>query len=1046
MIVPKKFKLKNTIKYPTTIIVGGINKLGLEIADSLIEQGGYVIIIDTVNRENVESLDVFPEGSMISFLDYTSILHLEEDIRRLDYVFYFAHDSHDFKNKLSTGEFLTFSNYLDAILSLSSKFEAKFLLSTSIKAHQMLYTDNDPLLSFKADPNSHTTYTDMELQRYAEGLTLEYNQKIGLDTRITRLGEIIGDGMNFGKNTTYSKLILEAIKNEPLKLSNDGLENEWYVHVLDCSYGLIKAMFSKNTDGETFSVCYENTFTHIAIAYKIQELEENAKEIQFVGDGHPLPPLKIHKPAPNLSKIGWLPRVSFEKAVVQSLAAAKIFLIEIKARSLSGVSTGKLGMVSKLKSFMSLAETNDIKSLQKGSDQDPSQMSSAKDDLRRNRINIANEGLNKRKRSRQKTSVEKFKDNIWNIFKKLASIFSIFRNKSPLEASVIIFVIALVIFLYFMFFSPLIVLAKNILILIPERDKSETYVQNMQFEKLETSSQKISTSLNEIESVMNRFEGIAGFLTLGDEYDKTVELLNTYELYAEGGSDISKALSPISQYLNAYENNTKVRTGTDSYLSLENPGIDYSVYLDKVETNAPYLEIGSQKIEKANERLKLLDVNFLPSFISNNLATQNSKLIDSELLKHADALKFLPEVLGNKTSQTYLIVAMDNTRPTPLGGDLSSFALITLQNGAITEIAVQSFDDVNFDMSLLDSESVAEINTRRFNLKDGKNLKIDDLGSLTSIEDFKEMMKILVKDTYARDINGVVAINLNVFDSLIAELATTSNIEVSNVNFDGDNFLASLNSIQPSNESLEIKSGSLAQLLAIILHGSLSGTQTNFSNIYEILGNGLGNQDIMLSFDNFDYQNFIEENDYDALKIQSADSYVSVGLNVLDNKAVNINKYPSANLALKTEITSNYDLINNLKVTFPNIGSTEEVSICLPLNVTTASIKVEGIEGNRFVVNEGEDAKCIVATILTESEILVSWDLEGHFATNLSSVVMNLAVSKLRGFDTTLDYEIEYDSKFNVSSDTNIQSVGNSIIFTKKLSLDEVIQLFLDGR
>ncbi len=42
----EKQKLKSSIKYPTTIIIRGNNFLAFEVAKSLIEQGGYVIIID----------------------------------------------------------------------------------------------------------------------------------------------------------------------------------------------------------------------------------------------------------------------------------------------------------------------------------------------------------------------------------------------------------------------------------------------------------------------------------------------------------------------------------------------------------------------------------------------------------------------------------------------------------------------------------------------------------------------------------------------------------------------------------------------------------------------------------------------------------------------------------------------------------------------------------------------------------------------------------------------------------------------------------------
>ena len=47
----EKNKLKSSIKYPTSLIIKGNNFLGVEIAKSLIEQGGYVIVID----QDVES-------------------------------------------------------------------------------------------------------------------------------------------------------------------------------------------------------------------------------------------------------------------------------------------------------------------------------------------------------------------------------------------------------------------------------------------------------------------------------------------------------------------------------------------------------------------------------------------------------------------------------------------------------------------------------------------------------------------------------------------------------------------------------------------------------------------------------------------------------------------------------------------------------------------------------------------------------------------------------------------------------------------------------
>ena len=193
-MIASQFKLKNTVKYPTSLIFGGLSKLGLEIADSLLEQGGYVIIVDNYTEENLGRLQVFPKDSMISFVDYTTLPNLDEELRRLDYVFFFNHETNSLDKKRGVQEFLKVSNYLDTVLALTSKFDAKFLLTTSIKAHQIsLYNDDFKLMHHE----EHKIYTDSELQRNSESMVLEAIEKSNLDGRIVRMAEIIGDGIDF---------------------------------------------------------------------------------------------------------------------------------------------------------------------------------------------------------------------------------------------------------------------------------------------------------------------------------------------------------------------------------------------------------------------------------------------------------------------------------------------------------------------------------------------------------------------------------------------------------------------------------------------------------------------------------------------------------------------------------------------------------------------------------------------------------------------------------------------------------------------------------
>lgn len=252
-----KYKSKSNQKRPLSIIVNGVNRLGFELADILLQNNGYVILIDELNDINERKVASFSKDSLVSFLDYSSIPNLDEDLKRLDYVFYFNNECLDEKK---TGDKITLKrkSYLDTILSLSAKYGAKYLMTRSLNG-----TDKD------------------EFKEYSEALTNEYIKKVNLNGRILLLGELLGDGMNFDCPTKINKLIINAAKGESLQVPRQGMEKEWYLNILDAAQAIFKAQFSRITSGKTYIAAYENQYTYISIAYKLQEIEKEAKDIEF---------------------------------------------------------------------------------------------------------------------------------------------------------------------------------------------------------------------------------------------------------------------------------------------------------------------------------------------------------------------------------------------------------------------------------------------------------------------------------------------------------------------------------------------------------------------------------------------------------------------------------------------------------------------------------------------------------------------------------------------------------------------------------------------
>lgn len=1045
-MIPEQYRLKNTIKYPTSLIIGGLSKLGLEIADSLIEQGGYVIVVDTYTDENVAKLEALPKDAMISFLDYTTIPNLDEEIRRLDYVFYFAHESGESVSSISTQDFLNFSNYLDSTLSLASKFDAKFLLTTSIKAHQKVLENEDLQVDYAVENSSrHKIYTNLELQRYAESLTFEYFEKVNLDSRIVRLAELIGDGIDFNKDTAFTSLVLSAALNQTLTLKKDGLETEFLVHVLDAAYGMIKAQFSQNTKGKIFSLAYEHPFTHLSVAYKIQEVEEGAQNIQFVDDKDNLPAIKLYKPAPNLTQIGWTTRVPFDKAVKQSIAAAKIFLLENQTNSQK---SGSKNFVDKLKSFVDLADRGPGDA---GEDLGPVSRLIAErkrqEELKKQRFEYAASTLkSKTKRRRPRTFGEKFQDWTWNQTLSLGKSFGFFKNRTPTELGFIFVSLVVLVVFYFNIFSPTIVLFREVLTLIPEYESLEVNIKSGKLSEIEGNAQRISTSAENIEGVLNRFEWLTSALRLNRNYNEVIKSLQVVKIYADGIEDVGYGVAPLQSYLNEFKNNTQVRAGTDSYLTVSNPGQDYSPILQELKTREPYINLGVDKIKKGNEEINKIDLSLLPSFLQTRINSFKKSFADNQ--DWANKIKgagYLSDLLGFQQTRVYLVLLFDNTRLKPVGGELASYMLITMNKGSVGDVIIQTPADVAFDLTAMDSNTLNMINARKFTLKNAQTVNINDFGSIRDFNEYSAALKEVFQSKYQRQIDGVVALNYNTLEALIKKLSKDQKFEVNGVNFAEGSFLSNLISVQDSNESIASKYRISTRIMASLFNSMLTDLNGNLPSIMEIMDEELVKDDVLVSAENLEYSEFIEEEDLDSGAISEANAYYSVGISIDDQKLVNSNRY--SDVILDTKINFNRDGGEGyeLNLNFPESRTTQEISVCLPPRVPNSAISFGNFPAERVVINSLSLEKCVVFKALSESQLKLSWSITDPAATASGEYTTDVGIGKVRGTSTTAYYSLGFASPLTlvgIEPDLDIPK-DSTITYTEILPGDKVWSLTL---
>jgi UDP-glucuronate decarboxylase len=81
-----------------------------------------------------------------------------------------------------------------------------------------------------------------EGKRMAECLMMDYHRQYGVDTRIARIFNTYGPGMDFDDGRVISNFVTQALKGEPLTIYGDGSQTRSFCYIDEMVEGLIRLM------------------------------------------------------------------------------------------------------------------------------------------------------------------------------------------------------------------------------------------------------------------------------------------------------------------------------------------------------------------------------------------------------------------------------------------------------------------------------------------------------------------------------------------------------------------------------------------------------------------------------------------------------------------------------------------------------------------------------------------------------------------------------------------------------------------------------------
>lgn len=307
-------KIKTNKPTPTSLILYPDNAVGRAIIKSLLTQEGFVIVIDKFSSNSVDKMKDFFGSEYFIYLDESALKDLPSYLNRLDYVFYLNHEYSDPVRQISADDFFYKSNEIKYVLDIVRSYNSKFVITTSINIFQLLSS------SYKeGDSEQFLTYTVQELQRYYESVVIESARKKSIDTRVVRLGNVLGKDIDVDSNAPYIQNIRNAVLGRQIQIVGDGLEPNYYIHQFDAAYGVVKALFSKNTVGKVINLALDQDFTTLNLCYLLQDLEPNAQGLGFREGSISKDIINVKDISSTVELLKLKFKYSFEKSLVETL-------------------------------------------------------------------------------------------------------------------------------------------------------------------------------------------------------------------------------------------------------------------------------------------------------------------------------------------------------------------------------------------------------------------------------------------------------------------------------------------------------------------------------------------------------------------------------------------------------------------------------------------------------------------------------------------------------------------------------------------------------
>ena len=268
------------------LITGGAGFIGSHLAEKLLNEGHTVWIIDDLSTgrlENVKHLMGNPKFKVaIDTIQNETVM--DRLVSETDMIYHLAaavgveliveHPVHTIETNIMGSEM---------VLKLANRYLKKVLIvSTSEvygKSEKVPFKEDDDRV---LGPTIRSRWCYSSSKAIDEYLALAYHKERGLPTVIVRLFNTVGPRQTGQYGMVIPRMVMRALKNEPLLVYGDGSQVRCFTYVTDVVNALTKLMQTPEAEGEIFNVGGNEPVTIMELAERIKKLANSQSEIKVI--------------------------------------------------------------------------------------------------------------------------------------------------------------------------------------------------------------------------------------------------------------------------------------------------------------------------------------------------------------------------------------------------------------------------------------------------------------------------------------------------------------------------------------------------------------------------------------------------------------------------------------------------------------------------------------------------------------------------------------------------------------------------------------------